>query len=171
MKGTNKHKKPKSTSRANIQGTPKSTPKAAHASVSKAKFGQPDKNKRRLSFSPSIKHGPDAPAITKMLSQYAILQNIVRNLATADLVHLAATNKEHLKYITESDTLYEKFKASTICDGKGIRSRTHLFGHFKGDISNVTVKCKEGDCKPCCKCEVMICNVSHTIPGRSVLNS
>lgn len=140
--------------------TPKSAPKRPTRSTKKTKFGLPEKGQKRISFTPKLEQHQDLPAITKILSQYEILEKIANNLSSADLVHLAATNKEHKKYITGSKPIHDRFKSSALCDGKGIKSRAHCFGHWNGDPSKATVKCKEGDCKPCCKCEAMVCQVS-----------
>lgn len=110
---------------------------------------------------PEVSHG--APAITTMVSQYAILECLSHSLSSADLAHLAATNKEHRQYVTQSKALHEKFKAACICDGKGIRSRAVYFGHWNSKVADATISCQETEVKPCCTCEAMVCDVSARI--------
>ena len=129
----------------------------------KSNFGPIGKNQRRISFRPIIGPNRDVSALSKVLSQYELLKEIARSLSSADLVHLAASSKEHQDYVTGSKILYKQFRESAICDGTGIRSRAHVFGHWNGDPSKATVKCLEDQADPCRVCAAIVCEVSSRI--------
>lgn len=95
-----------------------------------------------------------------MISQYAILERLCHMLPSADLTHLAATSKEHRRYITESSVLHKKFRESCPCDGKGIGIRARYFGQWNAKPENATVSCKENEVKSCTRCTAKVCDVS-----------
>ncbi|OQO11995.1 hypothetical protein B0A48_02634 [Cryoendolithus antarcticus] len=48
------------------------------------------------------------PPITRMISQYGMLVELYKYMSSADIVNLAATCREHRKYISSNPTLLSK---------------------------------------------------------------
>lgn len=101
------------------------------------------------------------PPITTLLSQYELLSRLCGNLASADIIHLAQTCREHWEYVTSSKRLLQAFISQAQCDGSGIVARARVFGHWKGDpTAEEAVKCRRELAKPCVDCGAAVCNVS-----------
>ena len=102
-----------------------------------------------------------APPITKVLSQYELLQSVCSTLSSADIIHLAATCREHRTYIASNQTTFTKLLSSARCDGRGIVAQARVFGYWNGDPSKVPsiVQCLGAEVKPCTLCGAQVCDV------------
>ena len=105
---------------------------------------------------------PPATMISKVLSQYELLQLVCSYISSADIIHLAATCKEHQSYIASSKRTLANLLASACCDGSGIVSQAKVFGHWKGDPSAAPAdfRCLTDDTAPCSSCGAQVCDVS-----------
>ena len=99
--------------------------------------------------------------ITKVLSQYELLKSVCEGLSSADIVHLAATCKEHRTYISSNKEILALLQSTAHCDGRGIVAQAHVFGYWSGDPSKAPAdsKCLGADAKPCTECGAHVCNV------------
>ncbi|KAK5137416.1 hypothetical protein LTR08_008994 [Meristemomyces frigidus] len=97
-------------------------------------------------------------AISQILSQHGMLTTLCSHLSAADIVHLAATSKEHRTYISSNKPLFNKYLASAICDGLGVVARARVFGEANGDPLHVKQECLGADAKPCSDCSAPVCD-------------
>lgn len=118
--------------------------------------------------------------ITKVLSQYELLQAVCSTLSSADIVHLAATctfptskrvnwsmlifasGKEHRTHITSSKEILALLQSNAHCDGRGIVAQARVFGYWKGDPTQAPEKsrCLGADARPCITGGAHVCDVS-----------
>lgn len=100
-------------------------------------------------------------SISQLLSQHGMLTSLCGNLSSADIIHLAATSKEHWTYIKESTEIYRQLQSTAICDGRGIVAREKLFfGRKVADEGKWDQDdCLGVDAKPCSDCGAIVCNV------------
>lgn len=99
-------------------------------------------------------------AMSTMLSQYEVLAMLCGYLSSADVIHLAATSREHWQYIASSKTLLKSYLSNARCDGKGVLARAKLFGHWSGNLNTAQEKCRDKEsAEPCEDCGAVICNV------------
>lgn len=103
--------------------------------------------------------------ITKVLSQYELLQSIRTNLSSADIIHLAATCKEHRTCITSSKAVFAHLQSTARCDGRGIVAQARVFGYWDGDPTNAPAnsQCLDTNVKPCTSCGAHVCDVGDKL--------
>jgi hypothetical protein len=101
------------------------------------------------------------PPITKVLSQYELLQSVCSSLSSADIIHLAATCKEHWTYIASSKTSLTNLLSTSRCDGRGVVAQARVFGYWQGDPSSAPsyAQCLDAETKPCTSCGAQVCDV------------
>jgi hypothetical protein len=111
------------------------------------------------------------PPITKVLSQYELLQSVCRVLSSADIIHLAATCKEHWTYIASNKPTLTNLLSTAHCDGRGIVAQARVFGYWEGDPSKAPehAQCFGADVKPCTSCGAHVCDVRHHLQLDSIL--
>lgn len=150
-----------STSRGYTNMPPKNSPPSSQ-SDNGAKLRQ-----RKLSFrvqqKTSFTTTSSTTAISTMLSQYEILSTLCSYLASADVIHLAATSREHWQYIASSKPLLRSYLSNARCDGTGVITRARLFGHWHGDLKRVKATCTGEAAKPCADCGAVVCNVRRIV--------
>ncbi|KAK6442971.1 hypothetical protein LTR95_000849 [Oleoguttula sp. CCFEE 5521] len=76
------------------------------------------------------------PGITRMISQYGMLAELCKHISSADVVHLAATCREHHGYITSNPALFKSFLGSGHCDSSGLMAQHKIFGHPHPDSTS-----------------------------------
>jgi len=105
------------------------------------------------------------PYLNDLPSQYECLLAICRNLASADIVHLAATCKQNKASITASLPTYHRLQKNACCDVKGIVAPKRIFGHHGRDsgVQQSDWQCLGARCKPCSGCGAQVCNVSVVV--------
>ena len=100
--------------------------------------------------------------ISRLLSQHELLKSLCASLASADIVHLAATSREHRISMTSSKPIYDMLMTGAVCDGLGVVARARVFGEGNGNPLNMKQKCLGRDAKPCSDCKALVCAVSLT---------
>jgi hypothetical protein len=101
--------------------------------------------------------------ITKVLSQYELLKSVCKDLSSADIIHLAATCKEHRTYISSNAEILAILQSTAHCDGRGIVTQARMFGYWSGDPSKAPPesKCLVALAKPCASCGAHVCDVRY----------
>nr|OQO20417.1 hypothetical protein B0A51_11158 [Rachicladosporium sp. CCFEE 5018] len=97
------------------------------------------------------------PAITRMISQYGVLVELCKCMSSADIVNLAATCREHRKYISSNSDLLKVFMDSSHCDGSGLIAQQKIFGIDFGEGVDPKTRCLGYDAKPCVDCGAKVC--------------
>jgi hypothetical protein len=111
--------------------------------------------------------------LSRILSQYNILDITAQHLSLLDLFRLATTSSRFYALIRKPDALFNRWKRITLCDGRGLRARQEFRGKYASirpgrgrsafdeelEVRVWNLKCDAVNALPCLKCGLNICEV------------
>jgi len=68
--------------------------------------------------------------IIALVSQYELLELTASYMSALDLLNLASTCSGVYNYIRKNETIFERLKHVTVCDGRGLKERQEYRGFF-----------------------------------------
>ncbi|EPE28059.1 hypothetical protein GLAREA_04850 [Glarea lozoyensis ATCC 20868] len=118
-----------------------------------------------------------------LLSQYEILAKTATYVSALDLLHLGLANSEFHAIILRSESLLNRLKFNTLCDGTGLKARQNYQGLYgphpewygRGkyraphhddelEVRVWNLKCDEANALPCFRCGINVCEECRFVP-------
>jgi len=128
-------------------------------------------------YHPTQINMPNNSMVLSLLSQYELLEWIARHLSTIDLFYLSLTCSEVYQIVRQSETVFQRLKRLSLCDGRGLKARQefkglqrpyYFYDEGKGYRANYdeeievrvwNLKCDATNALPCSKCGINVCEV------------